>query len=212
MRRRGLEPPPGYPGPGPQPGHPSVRSVQIAQERPDRRLAWTERTHRTAWMLPRMLPRRPRSERSPWAPPARGGRACQRRPVCDRRPSGGGSGTDVPGRSFHDDAHRAGHPAHPNAETNPDKLLAGDECAIRCAPHCLAPVRARPRRDATTRGSDAVRGADASPRRICSSHLSSAQPSPRCAASSTERTSSLRLTGRNGVSRMPGATASVRRG
>jgi hypothetical protein len=28
MRRRGLEPPPGYPGPGPQPGNPTVRSVQ----------------------------------------------------------------------------------------------------------------------------------------------------------------------------------------
>ena len=28
MRRRGLEPPPGYPGPGPQPGNPSVISVQ----------------------------------------------------------------------------------------------------------------------------------------------------------------------------------------
>jgi len=27
MRRRGLEPPPGYPGPGPQPGNPGVRSV-----------------------------------------------------------------------------------------------------------------------------------------------------------------------------------------
>jgi len=28
MRRRGLEPPPGYPGPGPQPCHSGVRSVQ----------------------------------------------------------------------------------------------------------------------------------------------------------------------------------------
>jgi hypothetical protein len=31
MRRRGLEPPPGYPGPGPQPGNPGVRSVQCVQ-------------------------------------------------------------------------------------------------------------------------------------------------------------------------------------
>ena len=29
VRRRGLEPPPGYPGPGPQPCNPGVRSVQI---------------------------------------------------------------------------------------------------------------------------------------------------------------------------------------
>ena len=35
MRRRGLEPPPGYPGPGPQPGAAKCRSVQIVQERPD---------------------------------------------------------------------------------------------------------------------------------------------------------------------------------
>jgi hypothetical protein len=34
MRRRGLEPPPGYPGPGPQPGNPRVRSVHFASERP----------------------------------------------------------------------------------------------------------------------------------------------------------------------------------
>ena len=38
VRRRGLEPPPGYPGPGPQPGNPGVRylpcvhSVQIVRE------------------------------------------------------------------------------------------------------------------------------------------------------------------------------------
>ena len=31
MRRRGLEPPPGYPGPGPQPGNPSVISVRSRQ-------------------------------------------------------------------------------------------------------------------------------------------------------------------------------------
>ena len=31
MRRRGLEPPPGYPGPGPQPGNPGVISVQCVQ-------------------------------------------------------------------------------------------------------------------------------------------------------------------------------------
>src|SRR5215218_8883342 len=57
MRRRGLEPPPGYPGPGPQPGAGKCRSVQILQERPDRLVAWTIWTHQTIWMLPRMLPR-----------------------------------------------------------------------------------------------------------------------------------------------------------
>jgi hypothetical protein len=31
MRRRGLEPPPGYPGPGPQPCHPGVISVLCVQ-------------------------------------------------------------------------------------------------------------------------------------------------------------------------------------
>jgi hypothetical protein len=36
MRRRGLEPPPGYPGPGPQSGDPGVISVRIAPERPCR--------------------------------------------------------------------------------------------------------------------------------------------------------------------------------
>ena len=41
MRRRGLEPPPGYPGPGPQPCHPSVRSVQIVPGRPERARIWT---------------------------------------------------------------------------------------------------------------------------------------------------------------------------
>jgi hypothetical protein len=62
--RRGLEPPPGYPGPGPQPGNASVRCVQTALDRPDRRAAWTSWTHRTIWMLPRMLPRpRPCSRR-----------------------------------------------------------------------------------------------------------------------------------------------------
>ena len=57
MRRRGLEPPPGYPGPGPQPGDASVRSVRIAPDRLHRPAARTIRTHRTIWMLPRMLPR-----------------------------------------------------------------------------------------------------------------------------------------------------------
>ena len=41
MRRRGLEPPPGYPGPGPQPGDTSVLCVQIAPERPMRPAIWT---------------------------------------------------------------------------------------------------------------------------------------------------------------------------
>ena len=53
MRRRGLEPPPSCPGPGPQPGDPKRRSVQIVQERPDRMVAWTIWTHQTIWMLPR---------------------------------------------------------------------------------------------------------------------------------------------------------------
>jgi hypothetical protein len=57
MRRRGLEPPPGYPGPGPQPGNPGVISVRIAPDRPHRPETRTIRTHRTIWMLPRMLPR-----------------------------------------------------------------------------------------------------------------------------------------------------------
>ena len=35
MRRRGLEPPPGYPGPGPQPGNSGVISVRIAPDRPN---------------------------------------------------------------------------------------------------------------------------------------------------------------------------------
>ena len=51
MRRRGLEPPPGYPGPGPQPGDPSVLCVQIAPERPMRPAIWTHGTHWTEWML-----------------------------------------------------------------------------------------------------------------------------------------------------------------
>ena len=57
MRRRGLEPPPGYPGPGPQPGNSVVISVRIAPDRPYRPALRTIRTHRTIRMLPRMLPR-----------------------------------------------------------------------------------------------------------------------------------------------------------
>ena len=53
MRRRGLEPPPGKPGPGPQPGNPSVRYVRPAPERPMRPGTRTIRTHRTGRMLPR---------------------------------------------------------------------------------------------------------------------------------------------------------------
>ena len=60
MRRRGLEPPPGYPGPGPHPGNPGVISVRIAPDRPHRPGMRTIRTDRTIWMLPRMLPH-PRS-------------------------------------------------------------------------------------------------------------------------------------------------------
>jgi hypothetical protein len=54
MRRRGLEPPPGYPGPGPQPGEPGVMPVQIPVDHP---AAWTIWTYWPIWMLPRMLPR-----------------------------------------------------------------------------------------------------------------------------------------------------------
>ena len=56
MRRRGLEPPPGYPGPGPQPGRASARCVRIAPDRPDRLGAWTMWTHWAIWMLPLKLP------------------------------------------------------------------------------------------------------------------------------------------------------------
>jgi hypothetical protein len=55
VRRRGLEPPPGYPGLGPQPGNRGVRSVRLAPERPSRPAARTIWTHRSGWMLPRML-------------------------------------------------------------------------------------------------------------------------------------------------------------
>jgi hypothetical protein len=57
VRRRGLEPPPGYPGPGPQPGNPAVRCVHSVPDRPLHPRFWTIWTHRTIWMLPRMLPR-----------------------------------------------------------------------------------------------------------------------------------------------------------
>ena len=56
MHRRGLEPPPGYPGAGPQPGDPTVISVDCVPDRPHRPVLRTIRTHRTIWMLPRMLP------------------------------------------------------------------------------------------------------------------------------------------------------------
>jgi hypothetical protein len=36
MRRRGLEPPPGYPGPGPQPGNPGARCVRAVAQSPIR--------------------------------------------------------------------------------------------------------------------------------------------------------------------------------
>src|SRR5687768_7839404 len=57
MRRRGLEPPPGYPGPGPQPGNPGATYVHIAPERPIRPAIWTPWKHRTGWMLSRVLSR-----------------------------------------------------------------------------------------------------------------------------------------------------------
>jgi hypothetical protein len=57
MRRRGLERPPGYPGPGPQPGNSAVISVPLAPDRPNRPDLRTIRTHRTIWLLPGMLPR-----------------------------------------------------------------------------------------------------------------------------------------------------------
>ena len=41
MRRRGLEPPPSNPGPGPQPCNPGVRSVQIVRRCPERPRIWT---------------------------------------------------------------------------------------------------------------------------------------------------------------------------
>jgi hypothetical protein len=56
MRRRGLEPPPSWPGPGPQPGNPGVICVRIAPDRPHRPVPRTVRTHGTIWMLPRTLP------------------------------------------------------------------------------------------------------------------------------------------------------------
>jgi len=65
MRRRGLEPPPGYPGLRPQPGDAGVISVRVAPDRPSRPFASTVRTHRTIRMLPRMLPRAGTPER-PW--------------------------------------------------------------------------------------------------------------------------------------------------
>ena len=55
MRRRGLEPPPGYPGPGPQPGNTALISVRFAPDRPNRPEARTIWTHWTIWMLSRML-------------------------------------------------------------------------------------------------------------------------------------------------------------
>jgi len=53
-RRRGLEPAPGHPGPGPEPGDPGVISARIAPERLYRPGSWTIRTQRTIWTLPRL--------------------------------------------------------------------------------------------------------------------------------------------------------------
>ena len=57
MRRRGLEPPPGYPGPGPQPGDPDVRCVQMARIVHSVAAVPDDLDYRVPWMLPRMLPR-----------------------------------------------------------------------------------------------------------------------------------------------------------
>ena len=57
MRRRGLEPPPGYPGLGPQPCNAGVRSVLCVHCVQIVRGFWTRWTQWTIWMLPRMLPR-----------------------------------------------------------------------------------------------------------------------------------------------------------
>ena len=65
MRRRGLEPPPGYPGPGPQPGNPGVICVRIVPDRPYRP---ETRTHRTIWMLPRVAAADARPECQPRGP------------------------------------------------------------------------------------------------------------------------------------------------
>jgi len=67
MRRRGLEPPPGNPGPGPQPGEAGVISVHCVPHRPDRAVARTIWTHRMIWKLSRMLPRLA-SSASDWHP------------------------------------------------------------------------------------------------------------------------------------------------
>src|SRR5918995_5119494 len=47
MRRRGLEPPPGYPGPGPQEDLRGVRCVRLALERRFRPAEWSHRPCRT---------------------------------------------------------------------------------------------------------------------------------------------------------------------
>jgi hypothetical protein len=58
MRRSGLEPPPGYPGPGPQPDSSGAVSVRYVPDRPHRPAAGTIWTDWTFWMLSRTLPRR----------------------------------------------------------------------------------------------------------------------------------------------------------
>jgi hypothetical protein len=66
MRRRGLEPPPGYPGPGPQPGNPRVRSVQGVRSARSTTAARTIWTHRTGRKSPRMLPRALHTDEPGW--------------------------------------------------------------------------------------------------------------------------------------------------
>ena len=88
VRRRGLEPPPGYPGPGPQPCHPGVRYVQIVRQRPERARIWTQWTVWTIWMLPRMLPRPTALGPGPSQVPGRVVGICSRDADRCRRPWG----------------------------------------------------------------------------------------------------------------------------
>jgi hypothetical protein len=62
VRRRGLEPPPGYPGPGPQPGMTGDRCVHLALERALCPAKWTLWTGWTGWMLSTVLSRIPVTE------------------------------------------------------------------------------------------------------------------------------------------------------
>jgi len=144
MRRRGLEPPPGYPGPGPQPGRPAVISVRSsipsdASAFPDERDAKdgmdvvanvaTTLDHRSrAYVKHGLDVQRPRS--SPECdrvardlarePPRRPGGCCARESSRDRcRASGGATWAST----------RASRPPCPPArqERRPRAALDGDE-------------------------------------------------------------------------------------